>query len=155
MLNDYHLRFIRHFNDHGVRFLIVGGQARHFLFGTPTRDLDLWVDLSDDNIPVLEDALIAWAEEYQSHTSGDWKRPLPLRRSVQMQFPKRDAMYMTDSCEMVEISAEDGIDVLTSLSDFDFAKCMDRSIICQISVGEIRHLCASDLEASDYQQTGK
>lgn len=149
MLNGYHLKFLRHLIKCGVRFLIVGGQARNLLFGTHTKDLDVWVDLSDSNRPVLDDALIAWAEEHPSHTRLSWTTPLQLRPRVQIKFPDQYAMYMSESNEIVEIKLEDGIDVLTSLSGLDFNECMDRSIVHRTSVGEVRHLCASDLDAPD------
>lgn len=149
MLSDYHRRFIRNLLDHNVRFLIIGGQARHLLFGTPTADLDLWVSLSEQDAPRLEEALVSWAQEYPTHTNRNFTKPLSLRPRLQLHFPEWDTAYLTEANEIIEIKAIEGVDVLTSVEGLDFDACWDRSTPYRISELEVRGLCASDLEASD------
>ena len=62
MLNEYHLQFLHNFTDHGVRFLIIGGQARHVHNGSVTRDLDPWVAIDPASTPSLERALVRWSQ---------------------------------------------------------------------------------------------
>jgi hypothetical protein len=58
MLNEYHLQFLRLLTERGVRFLVIGGQARFAYHGIATRDLDIRVDLSSENGPALEECLV-------------------------------------------------------------------------------------------------
>ena len=50
---------IEHFNDHSVRYLIVGGIAVN-LHGSErtTKDLDIWVDISGKNLDQLRSAFL-------------------------------------------------------------------------------------------------
>jgi hypothetical protein len=51
--------FLQCLNDHGVRFLVIGGHAVGF-HGYPraTADLDVWVDLDPKNAEMLVQALV-------------------------------------------------------------------------------------------------
>lgn len=51
--------FLQCLNDHGVRFLVIGGHAVGF-HGYPraTADLDVWVDLNPKNAELLVQALV-------------------------------------------------------------------------------------------------
>jgi hypothetical protein len=55
VVNEYHIQFLRHLARHGVRFLIVGGQARWLADRSHvTRDLDVWVSIATSDKPALE-----------------------------------------------------------------------------------------------------
>ena len=58
MLNPDFKEFIQSLNDNGVRYLVVGGYAVA-VYGYPryTKDMDIWVDMTDDNAPNILKAL--------------------------------------------------------------------------------------------------
>ena len=87
MLNEYHLQFLHHLMDHGVRFLIVGGQARYVHHGNRTRDLDLWVDISVGSRPALEKALVEWSKKNPAHTHRPVTSPINFSPKGQQKFP--------------------------------------------------------------------
>jgi hypothetical protein len=146
MLNEYHLQFLRLFADRGVRFLVIGGQARFAHFGTPTRDLDLWVDLSPKNRQPLEQALVDWKAKYPIHTLMDILRPLALRPKVQIKFPDADAWFKRQDGEFAEILVQDGIDILTSIGDADFDFYYERAATKVIDGINIPFLGADDID---------
>ncbi|WP_092180657.1 hypothetical protein [Bradyrhizobium sp. cf659] len=126
-LNEYQRQFLRLFTSRGVRFLIIGGQGRAAHYGASTKDLDLWVDISHLNRPVLDLALVAWATEHPSHSASSFALPLPLRPAVQIKFPDAAAWYLGDDGEPREITPDEGIDILTSIGSADFAEFYDRA----------------------------
>lgn len=56
---SFYDKIIRHFNDHSVRYLIVGGIAVN-LHGSErtTKDLDIWVDITGQNPERLRSAFL-------------------------------------------------------------------------------------------------
>jgi predicted nucleotidyltransferase len=56
---SFYDNIIRHFNDHSVRYLIVGGIAVN-LHGSErtTKDLDIWVDIYSQNLDNLRSAFL-------------------------------------------------------------------------------------------------
>jgi len=147
MLNEYHLKFLRLFNGRGVRFLVIGGQARFAYHGIATRDLDIWADISLENRPALEECLVEWKMEHPVHTLADFSRPLPLRPKVQIKFPDADAWFMRPNGEPAEILVQDGIDVLTSIGEADFKSHYERATTMVIDRLSIPFLAAEDIEA--------
>src|SRR6266478_6082500 len=121
MLNEYHLQFLRILHGHRVRFLVIGGQARYTHLGAPTRDLDVWVDISPKNRPALDRSLVEWKAKYPIHTLMDISQPLALRPNVQIKFPDANVWFERSDGQPSEISVQDGIDVLTSIGQADFA----------------------------------
>lgn len=150
MLNGYHIQFLRNLDDYHVRFLVIGGQARWLHWNTPTRDLDVWVDISDANRPALEKSLIAWKKRYPIHTQETMEPPLPIRPKVLIQFPDRDNVYyfQTDEGGIGEIKYEDRVDVLFSadVKGLEFEECFQRSVLHQVDGIDIRCLAETDLE---------
>jgi hypothetical protein len=126
-LNEYHLQFLDLIVQRGVRFLIIGGQARAVHEGSTTRDLDLWVDISARNRPALDLALITWATEHPLHSSGNFSFPLPLRPGVQIKFPEDDVLYLDASNEPAAIGPLDCVDILTSIGAACFCEFYDRA----------------------------
>jgi len=147
MLNDYHLQFLRLLNERGARFLVIGGQARFAYHGIATKDLDIWVDISSENRPALEECLVEWKIEHPLHTLGDFSRPLALRPEVQIKFPDADAWFMRRDGEPAEILVQDGIDVLTSIGETDFKSYYERATTMVIDGLKIPFLAADDIEA--------
>jgi hypothetical protein len=120
VLNDYHLQFLELLNRRGVRFLVIGGQARFAHFGVATRDLDIWVDISMKNTPALSQSLIEWKKKYPIHTLMDISPPVGLRPNVQIKFPDADVSFERRDGRLSELLVQDGIDVLTSMRDAEF-----------------------------------
>lgn len=126
-LNEYHLEFLKLLVDRGCRFLIVGGQARAIHFGTPTRDLDVWLDLSAGNKIIAEQCISAWIGKYRAH-AGYFQQPISLRPGLfQFHFPDVYAAYLGADGEMKPIATEDGIDVLTGIGSANFAEHFERA----------------------------
>ena len=149
MLNEYHIKFLHHFGKYDVAFLIIGGQARHFLDSShQTNDLDIWVRLQPGDIMRLENALVAWANEHPQHAiSQRLVPPLRLRPDVQIKFPEIDGVWFLDLDENSrEQGTRDGIDVLTSLYDLDFDECMRRAGQFDARGVTVFSLCRSDLD---------
>lgn len=145
MLNEYHLQFLRRLTKSNVRFIVIGGQARAFHFGSYSRDLDLWVDISDAQKPLLEKALLSWAETYPAHTYPELRGPLPIYPNMQLKLPDTDGCYYLGSDgEPVEIGPEDGIDLLTSVADADFEQTYFQTVVAQLGDGILLRLLSPD-----------
>ncbi len=147
MLNEYHLQFLRLFGGRGVRFLVIGGQARFAHHGIATRDLDIWVDISSANRAALDHCLIEWKTRHPLHTLADMSQPLALRPNVQIKFPDADAWFETSDGEPAEILVQDGIDVLTSIGEANFKFFYERASTMVIDGLKIPFLAAEDIEA--------
>lgn len=146
LLNEYHLQFLHHLTGLGVRFLIIGGQARHVHDGSATRDLDLWVDIDPGSIPALEKALVQWSELHQSHTHRRLtSQTINLRPGVQQKFPDADCWFMTRANEPREILEADRIDVLTSIKDHRFDIFYARAFSHRVDGIDLPFLSKDDL----------
>jgi hypothetical protein len=145
MLNEYHLQFLHHLTDAGVRFLIIGGQARHLHYGNATHDLDLWVDIEPGSIPPLEKALVGWSKRYPQH----WKDPLTLPMTIfpkkQLKFPDVECLFMTRAGEVREIIPAHGIDVLTSVEGHCFNVFYNRVFMHCVDGIDLAYLSKDDL----------
>jgi len=145
MLNEYHLQFLHNFTDLGVRFLIIGGQARHVHNGSVTRDLDLWVAIDPASTPSLEKALLRWSEEHPSHTARPVTSPIKFFPKGQQRFPEAECSFMTRAGDPIEILTADGVDILTSIKDHDFdafyhrafTRCVDGMALLFLSAGDL------------------
>ncbi len=148
MLSDYHIQFLHHLATHGVRFLIVGGQARWLSDRAhKTRDLDVWVSVADADKPDLERAIVAWSQAHPAHTAMPLQAPLALRPAVQIAFPDCDGvLYFDQKREMRELLTADRIDVLTSLAGMDFEECFVRAVSQDVEGVEVGVMCDADLE---------
>ncbi len=119
-LNEYQLFVVQHLREHGVQFLVVGGVVRQIHTGEPTRDLDLWTDISDTNKARLAKALDAWADKYPSHVPPEGLQTYRLGPNVQIPLPCNDALYLDKEGEMQEIKYADRVDILTSYRGLEF-----------------------------------
>jgi hypothetical protein len=146
MLNEYHVQFLRLLNEQGVRYLVIGGQARFAHCAEPTKDLDIWVDISAGNRPPLERCMADWKAKHPMHTLLDMTPPLEFRRNVQIKFPDADAWFMGRDNQPTEILAENGIDVLTSVGDADFDAYFAGAVTMQVDGLDVPFLAAADLE---------
>ena len=152
-MNEYHLQFLDTMNQAGARFLIIGGQARALYADHSTRDLDVWVDWDHPLRQPLENALIAWAARYPSHTMQSMRPPLPLRSNVQIKFPDADrCLFLAASGEDKEIGPEDGIDVLTSVSDHDFSAFFERANWATVDGLHLPFVAKGDLDTISPQK---
>jgi hypothetical protein len=151
LLNEYHIKFLYHLVEREIAFLIIGGQARHFLdSGHQTNDLDIWVRLHPEDIVRLEEALVAWAKEHPQHAINQGLvPPLRLRPGVQIKLPETDGVWFLDRHHNPrEVGTKDGIDVLTSLCDLDFDECMRRATRHDAGGIAVFSLCHSDLDCA-------
>ena len=145
MSNEYHLQFLHNFTDHGVRFLIIGGQARHVYIGSVTRDLDLWVAIDPASTPSLETALVRWSREYPLHTQRPMTSPIKFSPKGQQKFPDAECWFMTRAGDPMEILPADGIDILTAIGDHDFDAFYDRAFMQCVDGMALPFLSAGDL----------
>lgn len=145
MLNEYHLQFLHNFTDLGVRFLIIGGQARHAHNGSVTRDLDLWVAIDPASVPILERALLRWSQNHPLHTQWPLTSPISFSPKRQLKFPDAECWFTTRAGDPMEILPADGIDILTSIGDHDFdvfyhrafTQCVDGMALPFLSAGDL------------------
>jgi hypothetical protein len=64
------------FNDRNVRYLVVGGYAfSHYTEPRATKDLDLFVDPSEENSRALFAALAAYGAPLSGMTPADFQQP--------------------------------------------------------------------------------
>jgi hypothetical protein len=87
-LDEYHLQFLKLLVDRDCRFLIIGGQARAVHHGTRTRDLDVWVDVSNMNRPTAEQCISAWVAKHPLHAI--LQTPVSLRTGQQVSGRARE-----------------------------------------------------------------
>lgn len=123
-LNEYQKQFLKLLVDSNCRFLIIGGQARAVHHGTRTRDLDIWVDVSDTNRSTAEQCVSAWVAKYPLHAI--LKAPVSLRTGQQIKFPDADVMFLGAGDEPIDIGPADGIDFLTSVGPASFREFYGR-----------------------------
>jgi hypothetical protein len=146
LLNEYQIQFLRLLVAHGVRFLIIGGQARHIYSKAPTRDLDIWADILDASKNALENALVEWSSTHPNHSDSRIEKPAPLRPGVQIKFPDADAAYLDSKGTLQTITASDGIDILTSIGHAIFTEYYERAATTEVNGITVRVPIQSDLE---------
>jgi hypothetical protein len=67
---------LRVFNERKVRYLIVGGYAvSHFTEPRVTKDLDIFIDTSDENVAIVYAALAAFGAPLAGMTPKDFQDP--------------------------------------------------------------------------------
>ncbi|MGR9169604.1 hypothetical protein [Rhizobium sp. KDH_Rht_773_N] len=145
MLNDYQKEFLENLILHQVRFLVIGGVARHHYASGDTVDLDILIDIEGQR-DAIEAALEEWKRRYPIHTMLDLTPPLALRPMVQMKFPDDVCAYLDRNGDPQEITPEEGVDVLTTLPGFRFADLYARGNDVIIDGIEVRILCGSDVD---------
>lgn len=123
-LNVYHIKFLQMLVRANARFIVIGGQARMLYSEHCPRDLDIWVDISADSQTQILDVLNNWWTIHPLHSS----RTLPsnLGPKIQIHIPEWDVHFLDDGGNQVQITADDGIDILTSLHDWNFEAVFER-----------------------------
>ena len=103
MLSKDFREFIESLNEYSVRYLVVGGYAVAF-HGHPryTKDLDVWIELSQENAENMLKALDAFGFSSLDLKSGDF---LEGDQIIQLGYPPNR------------------IDILTTLKELTFDDC--------------------------------
>ncbi len=128
-LNAYHIQFLQLLMAAAARFIIIGGQARTLHRSYVTKDLDIWLDMSFASQAKALSALTVWLSKYGSHSHlSASSLPNALPPQTQIHLPEWDTYFLDESGALVEIKTDDGIDLLTSLHDWDFDEVFERSI---------------------------
>jgi hypothetical protein len=112
MLNQDFREFIQSLNDNSVRYLVVGGYAVA-LHGHPryTKDIDIWIELSEANAARLVEALREFGFGSLGLEVTDF---LVTDQIIQLGYPPNR------------------IDLITSLEGVDFETCYEARVAVEI-----------------------
>jgi len=127
-VNSDYRDLLKGFNEAGVRYLVVGGYAV-MAYTEPryTKDLDIWIDTSDENARAVFSVLAAFGA--------------PLKNVRWNDFTQPDIFYQL-GVEPVRI------DIMTSVSGLNFAEAWNRKAVFDFQ-GEPAHLISlADLQTS-------
>jgi predicted nucleotidyltransferase len=125
MLNQDFREFIQSLNDNQVRYLVVGGYAVA-LHGYPryTKDIDIWIDLTDDNASRMILAL----EQFGFGSLGLKEQDfLEADTIVQLGYPPRR------------------VDILTTLSGVDFNPCFAVRVVVEMQGTQVNFIDLDNL----------
>lgn len=102
VLNKHFREFIASLNENSVRYLIVGGYAVGF-HGYPryTKDLDVWIEISDENAENVVNALNQFGFGAIGFKVRDFLKPDEF---TQLGYPPNRIDLIT-SCEGVDFSS--------------------------------------------------
>jgi len=108
MLNQDFREFIQLLNDNQVKYLVIGGYAVA-VHGHPryTKDIDIWIEISEENAQKLVTALTQFGFESLGLTSEDFQTPNQI---IQLGYPPNR------------------IDLITNPDGIDFQTCYDSKI---------------------------
>jgi hypothetical protein len=108
MLNQDFKEFIQLLNDNQVKYLVIGGYAVA-VHGHPryTKDIDIWIEISEENAQKLVTALTQFGFESLGLTSDDFQTPNQI---IQLGYPPNR------------------IDLITNPDGIDFQTCYDSKI---------------------------
>lgn len=125
MLNTDFKEFIESLNKHNVQYLIIGGYAVA-LHGYPryTKDLDVWVSATSENIERLLNALSDFGFEETGLQINDFSEPETI---IQLGYPPHR------------------IDILNTPKGVDFASCYANMIEVEIDGLTINLIDLADL----------
>ena len=112
VLNQDFKEFIQSLNDNEVKYLVIGGYAVAF-HGHPryTKDLDVWVELSEQNANGLVKALDAFGFGSLGLKAADFMEP---EQVIQLGYPPSR------------------IDILMTPKGIDFATCYEQRVLVDI-----------------------
>jgi len=112
ILNQDFKEFIQSLNDNQVKYLIIGGYAVAF-HGHPryTKDLDVWIELSEQNAAHLVNALDIFGFGSLGLQTTDFLEPDQV---IQLGYPPSR------------------IDIIMTPKGIDFASCYEQRIIVEI-----------------------
>ncbi|NUN64152.1 hypothetical protein HCU40_05150 [Pseudanabaena biceps] len=108
MLNQDFKEFIQLLNDNQVKYLVIGGYAVA-VHGHPryTKDIDIWIEISEENAQKLVTALTQFGFESLGLTSEAFQTPNQI---IQLGYPPNR------------------IDLITNPDGIDFQTCYDSKI---------------------------
>ena len=108
MLNQDFKEFIQLLNDNQVKYLVIGGYAVA-VHGHPryTKDIDIWIEISEENAQKLVTALTQFGFDSLGLTSDDFQTPNQI---IQLGYPPNR------------------IDLITNPDGIDFQTCYDSKI---------------------------
>ncbi len=108
MLNQDFKEFIQLLNDNQVKYLVIGGYAVA-VHGHPryTKDIDIWIEISEENAQNLVTALTQFGFESLGLKSDDFQTPNQI---IQLGYPPNR------------------IDLITNPDGIDFQTCYDSKI---------------------------
>ncbi|MEI6430508.1 MAG: DUF6036 family nucleotidyltransferase [Pseudanabaena sp. ELA607] len=108
MINQDFKEFIQLLNDNQVKYLVIGGYAVA-VHGHPryTKDIDIWIEISEENAQKLVTALTQFGFESLGLTSDDFQTPNQI---IQLGYPPNR------------------IDLITNPDGIDFQTCYDSKI---------------------------
>ncbi|NCS57086.1 MAG: hypothetical protein GPJ16_09065 [Microcystis aeruginosa G11-04] len=108
MLNQDFKEFIQLLNDNQVKYLVIGGYAVA-VHGHPryTKDINIWIEISQENAQKLVTALSQFGFESLGLTSDDFQTPNQI---IQLGYPPNR------------------IDLITNPDGVDFQTCYDSKI---------------------------
>ena len=108
MLNQDFKEFRQLLNDNQVKYLVIGGYAVA-VHGHPryTKDIDIWIEISEENAQKLVTALTQFGFESLGLTSEDFQTPHQI---IQLGYPPNR------------------IDLITNPDGIDFQTCYDSKI---------------------------
>lgn len=113
------------FNETGVRYLVIGGYAvAEHVEPRYTKDLDVWVDNSQENARLVIEALGDFGAPLLDVTADDFEIPTTV---YQMGLPPSR------------------IDLLAGLTEMDFADCWNRRKVVEMGELSINYISAEDL----------
>jgi hypothetical protein len=126
VLNQDFKEFIQSLNNNQVRYLIVGGYAVA-LHGHPryTKDINIWVESSRENVSRLVDALDEFGFASLGLTSKDFLEPNQI---IQLGYPPNR------------------IDILTSLKGIEFTACYALRVIVSVEEVEVSFIDLDNLK---------
>ena len=115
MLNQDFKEFIQLLNDNQVRYLVIGGYAVA-VHGHPryTKDIDIWIEISEENAQKLVTALTQFGFESLELTSEDFQTPNQI---IQLGYPPNR------------------IDLITNPDGIDFQTCYDSKI--EVTINDV------------------
>jgi len=108
MLNQDFKEFIQLLNENQVKYLVIGGYAVA-IHGHPryTKDIDIWIEISDDNANKLVTTLTQFGFESFGVTTQDFQT---ANQIIQLGYPPNR------------------IDLITNPDGIDFQTCYDSKI---------------------------
>lgn len=125
---------LRAFNDAGVRYLVVGGYAyAEHVEPRYTKDLDVWVERSEQNAERVLSALRAFGA--------------PLREL------SKDDLITAGTFFQIGLPPN-RIDIITQLEEMDFAACWERRKTARIGELSVEYISAPDL-IENKERTGR
>jgi hypothetical protein len=115
MLNQDFKEFIQLLNENQVKYLVIGGYAVA-IHGHPryTKDIDIWIEISEENAQKLVTALTQFGFESLGLTSDDFQTPDQI---IQLGYPPNR------------------IDLITNPDGIDFQTCYDSKI--EVSLNDV------------------